>query len=160
VIVLTLPVPPSSNAYWSTRMVKTKATGRLMPMVYVTDEAREYKDRVAWYVRSVGIRAPLAGRVWIDLQLYPNRPQDWAKRAAKDPENWDNTIRRPDLDNCRKVLYDALKGSAFGDDILVFKDSGEVQEPDEWGARVVVTIRSIVRKSPQQKLITEVAANV
>ena len=156
-IVLTLPIPISSNDYWGQRQVWSPKQGRHISMVYVTPEAREYKDSVAWYVRSVGIRAPLAGRVWVDIKLYPNRPQDWAKRAAKDPACWDDTVRRPDLDNCRKVLYDALKGSAFGDDVLVFKDSGEVQEPDEWGARVVVTIRSIVRKSPQQALITEVS---
>ena len=148
-IVLTLPIPPSLNAYWGTRMVKNNATGKLMPMVYTTKEAATYKEQVAWYVRSVGILKPLAGRVWIDLQLYPARPQDWAKRRAKDPLTWDNTIRRPDLDNVRKCLYDALKDAAFCDDALVFKDSGEIQEPDDHGARVEVTIRQIRRATPQ-----------
>lgn len=123
--------------------------GRLMAQVYTTKEAAEYKEAVAWYVRSVGVRQPLAGRVWVDLQLYPKRPQDWERRRRLDPANWDDTLRRPDLDNCRKVLYDALKGCAFGDDILVFKDSGEVQEPDEFGARVEVRIRQIRRVGPQ-----------
>lgn len=157
-IVLTLPIPPSGNVYWRHRVIMVNK--RPMPHVYISDEAKQYRDAVALYARSVGIRAPLAGRVWVDLQLYPQRPQDWALRRRKNPETWDDSVKRIDLDNARKVLNDALQGCVIGNDALIFRDSGEVQEPDEWGARVVVTIRSIVRKSPQQKLISEEAANV
>lgn len=151
-IRLTFPIPISANAYWGTRMVRNKATGKQMPMLYVTKEAVEYKREVADYARAVGVMAPLAGRVWVDIQLYPNRPQDWARRTRLNPANWDDTLRRPDLDNCRKVLYDAMKDVVFGDDLMVFKDSGEVREPDENGGRVVVTVRQIVRKTNQAVL--------
>ena len=152
-ICLTLPVPPSANLYWRSRVVKVN--GKPMPMVYVSAEATAYKADVAAYCYSVGIRQPLAGRVWVHFDLYPQRPQDWARRQRKDPANWDDSLRRIDLDNARKVLNDALAGVVFGDDALIFRDSGEVMEPDEHGARVEVTIRSIVRRTPQQALIPE-----
>lgn len=148
---LTLPVPPSGNHYKAPRVVKVK--GRQTVMWYLTKEAQAYKEQVAWYARSVGLHQPLAGRVHIHVELYPARPLDWAKRARKDPTNWDDTVARQDLDNCRKVLYDALKDVCFDDDKMVFADSGEVMEPDEHGARVEVTIRQIVRAVPQQALL-------
>jgi len=150
VIYLVLPVPPSANHYKAMRIVKIN--GRMAPMWYLTKEAKAYKESVAWYLRSLGITQALPGRVWLDIQFYPARPQDWAKRQRKDPANWDDSIARQDLDNVRKVLYDALKDLVFADDKMIFKDSGEVMEPDEHGARVEVTIRSIVRKTPQAGL--------
>lgn len=154
-IFLTLPVPPSANAYWGIRLIWNEKLQKKIPMVYVTKEGAAYKKTVENYVKACGIWQPLPGRVWIDIQLYPGRPQDWARRQRKDPANWDDTIGRIDLDNARKCLYDALKGCVFGDDKMVFKDSGEVQEPDEHSARVEVTIRQIVRKTAQQSLDIE-----
>ena len=56
-----------------------------------------------------------------------------------------------DIDNARKVLYDALKGIAFEDDARIFRDSAERMEPDG-EARVVVTVAPIVRVCPQAGL--------
>jgi Holliday junction resolvase RusA-like endonuclease len=36
---------------------------------------------------------------------------------------------RLDLDNCRKVVTDALKEVAIVDDFWIWKDTGEVMEP-------------------------------
>ena len=63
-----------------------------------------------------------------------------------------------DLDNCRKVLYDALKGVAFEDDKWVHADGGQRMEPDENGARVVVTITVLPKRSVPQVSLLEVAA--
>lgn len=150
---LTLPVPPSGNHYKATRVVKVK--GRQTVMWYLTKEAQAYKEQAAWYARSLGVNQPLTGRVHIHVELYPARPLDWAKRQRKDPTNWDDTVARQDLDNCRKVLYDALKDVVFADDKMVFADSGEVMEPDEHGARVEVTITSIVRATSQKQLLPD-----
>lgn len=139
-----LPYPISANDYWGTRVVRSKRTGKPMSLTYVTDEARAYKERVGWLVVASGIRQPIIGRVSVDIRLYPKRPQDWAQRARKDPDGWADTVKCLDLDNARKVLYDALKGIAFGDDKWIKRDSGEICEPDEHGARVEVTIRPII----------------
>lgn len=152
-IVLTLPYPLSANRYWRSFVPK----GHSRPVVTLSEEAKAYKERVGWAAKAAGIRKPLGGRVSIDIALYPARPQDWAKRAAKDPLGWDDCVRCIDLDNARKVLYDALKGIAFGDDSWVWSDSAQRMEPDG-EARVVVTIKPQQRpQSPQGSLLEGVA---
>lgn len=148
-IVLTLPYPISANRYWRSFVPR----GHQRAIVTLSDEAKSYKAEVAWTAKAAGIRTPLAGRVAVALQLYPKRPQDWAKRAARAPLNWDDDVQCIDLDNARKVLYDALKGIAFEDDRWIRRDSGERMEPDG-EARVVVTITPLaLPASPQAELL-------
>lgn len=137
-ITLVLPWPVSANRYWRSFVPR----GHQRAIVTLSDEAKAYKQEVGWLAKAAGVRKPITGRVAVDVQLYPMRPADWAKRAAKDPAGWDDTVRCIDLDNARKVLYDALKGVAFEDDKWVRKDSAERMEPDG-EARVVVTVRRI-----------------
>lgn len=149
-VILTLPYPISANRYWASRVAKIK--GVLMPLTYVTADAKGYKQAVACLAKAAGVRKPMPGRVSVDVKLYPMRPADWAKRAAKDPCCWDDTVRCIDLDNARKVLYDALKGVVFEDDRWIRRDSAERMEPDG-DARVVVTVRRIApAPSPQASL--------
>jgi len=137
-ITLVLPWPVSANRYWRSFVPR----GHQRAIVTLSDEAKAYKQEVGWLAKAAGVRKPIPGRVSVDVRLYPLRPADWAKRAAKDPLCWDDTVRCIDLDNARKVLYDALKGVAFEDDKWVRKDSAERMEPDG-DARVVVTVRRI-----------------
>jgi crossover junction endodeoxyribonuclease RusA len=148
VITLTLPYPISANRYWATRIVTPKG-GKPMAMTYVTPEAKQYKEAVGWLLRAAGVKQPMKGRMQVDIKLYPHRPLDWAKRARLDPLYWADTVQRLDLDNARKVLNDALKDIAFGDDKCIWKDSGEVMEPDGRDACLVVTITPIVLAQPQ-----------
>lgn len=143
--VLVLPYPISANVYWRTRVAKN------MAMTYVSTEAKAYKAEVAWLCKQAGIRSPLIGRVSVDIALYPQRPQDWAKRVKDNPTSWDDTVRCIDLDNARKVLYDALKDLAFQDDKWVWQDSARRMPPDG-DARVVVTIRPWISNAPQASL--------
>lgn len=136
-ITLTLPWPVSANRYWRTRVVKNIA------MTYVSTEAKQYKNQVAWLAKHAGVRAPIQGRVAIAYQLFPNRPQDFATRIRKFGEAWDDTVMCIDLDNAQKVLLDALKGVAIEDDKWVREISARRMEPDEKGARLVVTITPI-----------------
>ena len=137
-ITLVLPWPVSANRYWRSFVPR----GHQRAIVTLSDEAKAYKQEVGWLAKAAGVRKPIPGRVSVDVRLYPLRPADWAKRAAKDPAGWDDTVRCIDLDNARKVLYDALKGVAFEDDKWVRRDSAERMEPDG-EARVVVTVRRI-----------------
>ena len=157
-ITLTLPYPISANRYWATRIVTPKGGGRPMAMTYVTPEAKTYKEQVGWLLKAHGVRAALPGRVQVDIQMYPHRPLDFKKRMKVDPLYWDDTVMRLDLDNARKVVNDALKELAFADDKCIFKDSGEVMEPDGRAACLVVTIRPYVREgNPQSSLLEAVA---
>ena len=140
-IRLTLPYPISANRYWASRVVNVK--GRMMPMVYVTAEAKDFIEQVGWICRAAGVREPLQGRLAVHVRLFPNRPQDWAKRVKKLGAEWDDTVQCMDLTNCEKVLLDALNTIAFNDDKQVRRYLAERMEPDEKGARVEMTIEAL-----------------
>ncbi|MGN6314625.1 MAG: RusA family crossover junction endodeoxyribonuclease [Rhodanobacteraceae bacterium] len=133
---ISLPYPVSSNRYW--RPVNIGKHITIVP----TKEAKAYKAEVAWRAKAAGVQ-PVTGRVALTVRMYPQRPQDWAKRAARNPDSWDDDVRSIDLDNALKVLLDALKGVAFDDDKWVRRIDAERCEPDG-EARVEVTVTPIV----------------
>lgn len=147
-ITLVLPYPLSANRYWRTYMPK----GFKAPVTVPSREAKAYKSQVCGLAKMAGIRQPITGRVAIDIRLYPNRPQDWAKRAKANPVAWDDTVQCLDLDNANKVLFDALKGVAIEDDKWVRRITSERMEPDG-EARMVVTITKIELPTHQPELI-------
>ncbi len=153
-IVLTLPYPISANRYWRSFVPR----GHARAIVTLSDEAKAYKEQVNLLAWQQGVRAPLEGRVRVDIALYPHRPLDWARRAKRDPEGWADGVQCIDLDNARKVLYDALKGVAFDDDKWVHADGAQRMEPDEQGARVVVTISTLPKRVKAQNDLLEAAA--
>ena len=145
-VTLVLPYPISENRYWATRVIKLKKTGKWASMTYVTPEADAYRQQVALLALQAGVRKPIVGRTLITLDLYPHRPLDWAKRARKDPDGWADTVQCIDLGNSEKVLCDALNAIAWLDDKQLWDIHKRKHEPDEHGARVVVTISPIVRE--------------
>jgi len=147
-ITLVLPYPLSANRYWRTYMPK----GFKAPVTVLSAEAKAYKAEVCRLAREAEIRQPMPGRVAVSYVLYPKRPQDWSKRAAKDPAGWDDGVLCIDLDNAQKVLFDALKGVVIDDDKWVRRIEAERAEPDG-EARLVVTIKPILSATPQGSLI-------
>lgn len=133
-ITLTLPYPVSANRYWRTGVINRS------PVVYVSKEAKAYRENVIDIAHKSGVMNPINGRVEFDYKLYPKQPKDWARRSRVNPKAWDDTVSCLDLDNAQKVLIDALKGVAFDDDKWIRKISAERVCPDG-EARVVVTIR-------------------
>lgn len=117
-----------------------------------TKDAKEYKASIAILCRQAGISKPLDGRVLFDVKLYPNRPQDWQKRMRIHGDAWSDTVQCIDLDNANKVILDALKGIAIIDDKWVWRITAERMEPDDQGARVVVTITPLLIDKPQTLL--------
>lgn len=140
--MLVLPYPISANRYWATRVIPARPGRKAMAITYVTSEAEAYRKDVSKLATRAGVVA-LRGRLAMTLRLFPNRPQDWAKRARKDPDNWADTVMCIDLGNCEKVLSDALNGIAWEDDKQLHRIQLERAEPDEHGARVVVTITAL-----------------
>lgn len=145
-VTLTLPYPISANRYWKAITIPGRT------MMAPSKEAKAYKAQVCGLARIAGIRKPISGRVAIDIRLYPKRPQDWERRAKRDPLSWDDTVLCLDLDNANKVLFDALKGVAIDDDKWVRRITSERMEPDG-EARVVITITPMPANNPQEALI-------
>lgn len=147
-VTLILPPAVSSNRYWRSFVPR----GHKRAIVTLSDEAKAYKAVVAQIARKAGVVSPIKGRVAVSYTLFPKRPQDWAKRAAKDPMTWDDTVQCLDLDNALKVMLDSLKGIVFEDDKFVHELHGRRAEPDGDG-RLVVTISPMRVESPQASLI-------
>ena len=133
-ITITLPYPVSANRYWRTRTVCGHA------VTYVSAEAKAYRKNVMAILRERGVTEPIRGRVSISYLLYPKLPKDWETRQRKLGAAWDDGVQCLDLDNAQKVLIDSLKEAAFEDDKWVWRISGQRMEPDDGGARVVVSI--------------------
>lgn len=146
-ITLTLPYPISANRYW--RPVHVGGHISIVP----TKEAKAYRQEMGFLVKAAGIRQPLAGRVSVHLQLFPHRPLDWKKRMREHGALWDDTVQCIDLTNAEKVLLDALNGVAFEDDKRIWRYAADRMEPDERGARVVLTIEKIAVVQPQEALL-------
>lgn len=146
-IELVLPYPLSSNRYWKAITIPGRT------MMAPSKEAKAYKAEVGYRARQAGIRTPLLGRISLHLMLYPQRPQDWARRARINPHAWDDDVRCIDLGNAEKVLSDALNGIAWHDDKQHRRILLERMEPDG-DARVVVRITPMaLMQAPQGDLL-------
>lgn len=139
-VTLILPYPPSANRYWRTAIVGGRA------QTYPSAEAKAYKAAVRTLALQAGLRQPLAGRIALHVHLYPQRPQDWARRQRRAPQTWDDDVRCIDLGNCEKVLSDALNGVAWLDDKQHRRIVLQREEPDG-DARLVVKITELVALS-------------
>jgi crossover junction endodeoxyribonuclease RusA len=116
-VKLTLPYPPSANAYWRA------VNGRVLK----SEEARRYQNgvRMRWLTTKPP-EAPLkppGGPVVVSVVVF--RPQ-----------------RRGDLDNVLKVLLDSLKGIAFEDDSQVV-ELHALRFDDKANPRAEVTIEAL-----------------
>lgn len=114
---LTLPYPPSANAYWR--------FNRQRGYMHPTHAAKKYKDEMESIVRAqIGPRARLpmySGPVSVSVVVY--RP-----------------ARRGDLDNTLKVMLDALRGIAFVDDDQVVRITAD-REDDAGRPRAEVVVQ-------------------
>lgn len=88
---LTLPLPPSANAYW--RAVR----GRVL----LSKVARQYRDTCALAAAAQWKGGPLEGRLSLHGEFYMDG--------------------RGDLDNRLKVLLDSLQGWAFHNDSQIWE---------------------------------------
>lgn len=129
-IELVLPYPVSANRYWR------NYRGIVVP----SKEAISYKREVAKIARAAGLQHELSGRIELRYMLYPARPKNWQKRADKDTDGWDDSVRCIDLDNAQKIVIDALQGVVFKNDKSIRRISGRRETPDEKGARIEVIV--------------------
>ncbi len=152
-LTMKLPSVLSLNEYWRPVPVRGKGGVVLHTTMVPTDKAKAFKEDVGWRVKQYGVREPLKCRLRVHIAIYPHRPLDWEKRVRMDPMRWDDTVQCIDVDNARKVLYDAFNGVLWCDDKQVFADSSERMEPDG-EKRVLVTISEYIReRNPQGSLL-------
>jgi crossover junction endodeoxyribonuclease RusA len=134
IITLPLGYPVSANRYWRSFVPR----GSSRAIVARSPEANAYIQDVQLRAVMHGLRQPFAHWVYVRISLFPNRPLDWARRAAKDPDGWELTVQCLDLGNCEKVLCDALNGILWRDDKQIRQMVLRRMPPDAHGARVLV----------------------
>lgn len=101
-----LPLPPTTNGYWGTRVVKQKGTNRLMAIVYTTDDAKAYKKDILQ--RMTDYRARFFSKHSLAMTMIVC-PAD---------------ARRQDISNRLKSFEDAIKDAGvFEDDCQVVAHS-------------------------------------
>lgn len=144
-VTLVLPVL-SANLYWQPVHVGKRIT------IVPTKRAKAYKREVGFLALKSGIRAPMDGRLSLEIDFYPHRPKDWAKRSRVRPDDWADTVQAVDLGNVEKVLSDALNKIAWHDDKQLHDIHLRRHDPDDKGERLVVTIRPIVKQSMAPEL--------
>jgi len=116
-----LPYPPSANRYWR------HFRGRTVRSM----EADKYRGAVSYYARVAGLTERLKGAVRVCATLHPKRTK-----------NGEASKTRLDLDNCVKVLLDALQGVAFDNDRQIEDLRILLGGPVEGGG-ISVTLESI-----------------
>lgn len=104
---LVLPYPISANAYWRSFVPK----GWSRASVYVTREAKAYKEHCALIAKTAGLKPKGHTKFALDVRFYQK----------------DN--RRFDIDNVCKITLDALKGVVYDDDSQVQRLHAEKMGP-------------------------------
>lgn len=89
--------------------------------MYTPDKTASYEGKTAYLAKqAMGGAGPMTGPVALTLLAVFAYPASWSKRriAANviKPE-W--VIKKPDGDNCLKIVSDALNGVCFKDDSQV-----------------------------------------
>lgn len=110
--MIRLPYPISANRYWR------NFNGRMV----LSAEATKFKRSVAATYAVDGGKYHHYGAVAVSLLLHP-----------KLTKKGEPSKTRLDLDNCIKVVIDALINSAYADDSQIVKLSAEVAGPIEGG---------------------------
>ncbi|MBR1660282.1 MAG: RusA family crossover junction endodeoxyribonuclease [Oscillospiraceae bacterium] len=91
------------------------------PRAYDPPKSREYKAYVQRCVREQGApKTPITGAVFLRVYEYRAIPKSWSRRkkqAAREGTLWPTS--RPDLDNVKKAVQDALNGLVWKDDAQV-----------------------------------------
>ena len=153
---LVLPYPISANRYWASRTIMPRGAASLHVHLRDAGSPRlqgEGRGDREGHGHPQAHRRPCAGR----SAPIPHRPQDWQARQRKFGAAWDDSVQCLDLDNARKVAYDALKGLVMEDDVWVRSETGDRMEPDAEGARLEVTVSALSTESPQSALFGEEA---
>lgn len=113
IITLELPYPPSTNRYWRT------FRGRTVP----SREATLYKKLVK---EKVGERDLCTDNVAVTIQLRPKITQNGiASKVCID------------LDNCLKVLFDALEGTVVENDKQIKSIRADYGQPVRDGGVII-----------------------
>lgn len=130
-----LPMPPTANTYWRTRIVKMKNpspkqlkfTGGYSAVTYTSEDGKHYAEQIKERFFEMDPRPSMSSSaLCVELVVCFN----------------DN--RRQDIDNRVKPLLDALKGAGLMEDDMQVVDLRARRGPVIKEGRVVVRVWEVV----------------
>lgn len=88
---------------------------------YTPDSTREYEDMVRMaYIAAEGHKIPAGVPVSVDITAWYAIPKSAPKKLRERMASGEFVpLTRPDVDNCLKVVLDALNGLAWHDDAQI-----------------------------------------
>lgn len=100
--------------------------------VYDPKECKDWKKYIAWSVVQQG-KAWFDGALEVDLIFYLPRPKMFNKMTAY-------PVKKPDIDNLAKAVFDALNGVCFKADSQIVKATirKEFREENQAGVRIAI----------------------
>lgn len=129
---LKLPYPVSANDFWRSRAIVQKGTGRAMAMVYLTGEAKAWKDHAGLVAKVAGFKEPTDRTIFLRVRHH-HKALLYSKHHGRKIRNG-NVY---DLDNVLKVSIDGLKGIVFFDDKQVKRIEASYGDESEDGGLTV-----------------------
>ena len=90
---------------------------------YTPDKTANYESLVRLFAsQAMGSSPLMTEAVWLTVDAYFSIPRSWPVRKQQDAEAMKiRHLKRPDLDNCVKVVEDALNGIVWVDDSQVIQ---------------------------------------
>lgn len=106
--------------------------------MYDTEKNTDNKLHVAMIAaKAMGKQSLIEDAVEVNLWVYIEKPKS---KQRKNSDPYPMPTAKPDLDNCVKLIFDALNGIAWVDDKQVCTLTCGKRWADERGARTVVEI--------------------
>lgn len=125
------------------RFGRARIGGREVVRTYTPKKTVDFEMavRVAALRAMLGAK-PLAGPLFARVDCYLPIPKSWTK-AAREAARAGSLypVSKPDLDNFKKAVFDAMNGVVFVDDSQIVDDAGKKRYADE--PRVEVFIQEL-----------------
>lgn len=100
------PEPKARPRFWA----KNGRSG-----VYTPEQTRTYEQALQFVMKAQWQMKPLEGPLEVEVDFFFTRPKSGQRKAIKDH------IKRPDLDNLMKAVFDAANGILWNDDCQVVR---------------------------------------
>jgi Holliday junction resolvase RusA-like endonuclease len=99
---------------------------------YDPKESRDYKDTVAAQIVAQGPQFIKEGAIDVSMVFYLPRPKTLPKKIIMH-------VKKPDIDNLMKGIFDAMKGIVWADDSQVCRiDAAKQYALEEPGVGITV----------------------
>lgn len=141
-IPFVVPIVPRGQPSIRARAFIDPATKKPVASTYQPKEAAQWKSDLAVYAEQFRPAQPIDAPIRLDLLAVMPRPKSKMRRA--DPPGLIECLSKPDIDNIRKAVQDALKTWWRDDALICAGQSLKAYAEKDGFPRLVLRVRSPV----------------